>query len=357
MRKTDPRQNIVLVIIIVLAVLVGIAVVIQEKEKERPETPPTKPDVHPQVVLYAFPELLIRGCLFDLGISKEYVHFAGKTVNISLRRSLTKDQIFKAFKPMRKVGEVHIENASHLRVVINKEIWDIFFKAVVPGKVARCAIIVDDMGLDMKPAEELGSIKADITFAILPDNPDSQSVARYLHAKGREILLHLPMQGNGKDPGPGAIYQDMPPSRIRAIVKRDLETIPSISGVNNHMGSLITTDEAIMRLILSEVKERKLFFVDSLTTNKSVCGTVAHDLGVPIIARDVFLDNELRPAYISSQIDQLAKLALKHSNVVAICHPHPETIAVLKKEIPRLKSLGVEVVRISALMDTSGRSQ
>lgn len=357
-RKIDPRQNIVLIIIVVLAVLVGIAVVIQDKEKSRPEPiSPQQPAVQPRVVRYAFPELLIRGCLFDLGISREYVQFSGKTVNVSLNKPPTKDQISKAFEPMKKVGEVSLEDATHLRLVINKEMWDIFFKAIPPGKLARCAIIVDDMGLAMKAARELGSINADITFAVLPENPDSQSVARYLHGKGREILLHLPMQGNGKDPGPGAIYKDMTPSQIIETVKRSLEAIPSISGVNNHMGSLITADEAIMRLVLSEVKERKLFFIDSLTTNKSICGPVAHDLGVPIVARDIFLDNERSSAYISSQIDQLVKTALKHSTAVAICHPYPETIAVLKKEIPRLKRRGVEVVRVSALMDTSESGQ
>ncbi len=351
MRKKDPRQNIVLIIIVVLAVLVGIAVVIQEKEKDRPETSQPKPDVRPRIVRQAFPELLIRGCLFDLGISREQANFAGKTVRISLRKPPKKERIAKAFEPLKKVGKVHIEDAEHLRVIIDKEVWDIFFQEVLPGKMARCAIIVDDMGMVMKPAQELGRIDADITFAVLPDHPDTLPVARYLHARGREVMLHLPLQGNGKDPGPGAVYQDMPPSEIRDIVKRNLEAIPFISGVNNHMGSVITTDEAIMRVILAEVKERKLFFVDSLTTNKSVCGPVAHDLGLPIVARDVFLDNELKPAYIRAQINLLAKVALKHSKAVAICHPHPETIAVLKKEIPRLKKLGVEVVKISALME------
>lgn len=353
MRKTDPRKKIVLIIVIVLAVLVGLAVFLEEKDKPVPVSPPSSPagDVLPPVVKleHALPVFLIKGCLFDLGIPRKNVRFMGNTVKISLQTPLSSDKISKAFDPIKEIGEVHVEDERNVRIVIDKKTWVIIF-SVVSGRIARCAIIIDDMSL-MGPAEELGKIDAQLTFAVLPGNAESKAVARYLHSKGKEILLHLPMQGNGKNPGPGAIFQDMSPSEIGSILKKDLSAVPYISGVNNHMGSLVTTNEGIMRMVMREVKEKGLFYVDSLTTGKSVCGPIARELEVPVIARDVFLDNELNPAYINSQIDQLVKISLKHENAVAICHPHPETIAVLKKEIPKLKKRGVEVVRVSALVD------
>jgi uncharacterized protein len=358
MRKSDPRQNIALIIVVILAILVGIAILIQkEKEQGKPQPPKPRPIQLPRAQLpifrQAFPELLIKGCLFDLGFARQDVHFLGETVKVTMHRPLSQDQISRAFAPINKIGRVQIENERHVRIVIDEKSWDIFFSGI-SEKMARCAIIIDDMGTTMETAEVLGRIDADLTFSVLPDTPDTQKVARFLHRRGREILLHLPMQGNGKDPGPGAILQGMQPSQISEVLKQDLESVPYIAGVNNHMGSVITADPEAMRLILGELKNDGLFFVDSLTTNMSVCGRVAHELKVPFIARDVFLDNERNSPYITSQVEKLVKISLKYSNAVGICHPHPETIAVLEREIPRMKRLGVEIVKVSALMNSSG---
>jgi len=213
---------------------------------------------------------------------------------------------------------------------------------------------VDDMGQSMEVARRLGRIDANLTFAVLPGLPETRSVAEHLHAQDREILLHLPMQGNGKNPGPGAIVAGMSEDEVRSVLARNLELVPNISGVNNHMGSLITADPAYMGPVLGELKKHGLFFVDSLTTSKSVCGSLANDAGVPFIARDVFLDNERSAAYIRGQIRKLVAISLKHTSAVGICHPYPETVAVLEREIPKMKRQGVEIVRVSSLMDRPG---
>jgi polysaccharide deacetylase 2 family uncharacterized protein YibQ len=355
-KKSDPRIRIALVITIVLALLVGIAVVIQETGKgpaapgPAPGPPPGK-HLPPRIVKeYALPELLIKGCLFDLGISRQDITFAGRTVKVAVRELPPEQRILKAFKALKAGGEVTLDDPSRLRVRIGGGVWDIIFSAT-PGELPKCAIIIDDMGQSLQTAELLGRIDADLTFAVLPDSLESIQVAEHLHARGREILLHLPMQGNGKDPGPGAILQGMSPDEVRSVLKDDLKRVPYISGVNNHMGSLITTNPNDMRLVFRELKRESLFFVDSKTTSKSVCSALARDFRVPFAARDVFLDNERNAPYITGQIEKLVRLSLKNSSAVGICHPHPETIAVLQKEVPRLKKLGVEVVRVSALMD------
>jgi uncharacterized protein len=353
-RKKDPRKYIVLIILGVLAVMIGVALVLEDREKPvpvksvPPKTQPPRPAVT-KVAEYALPDLLIKGCLFDLGIPAQNTRIKGRTIKVSGDDLPTKEEISRAFKPINEVGYFEMENEAHIRIVINSSQWEIFF-FTAKDKVARCAIIIDDMGMSMKHAEELGEINADLTFAVLPGLPDSRRVSRFLHAKGHEILLHLPMQGNGKDPGPGAIREGMSSSEIRSIIRDDIRSVPHISGVNNHMGSLVTSDEAIMRQVMSEIKDRRYFFVDSMTTNRSICETLAGELDVPFIARDVFLDNELSKESISIQMEKVVKIAMKHGDAVAICHPHPETIAVLKREVPRIRKLGIEIVKISELM-------
>ncbi len=301
------------------------------------------------------PELLIKGCLFELGIARKDVRFSGHAVDVTLHKPLSEVMLSRAFSPMKDAGDLSIESARHVRVVIDGRTWNVRFSGA-PGKTARCAIIVDDMGLSLKWAKDFCTIDADLTFSVLPDRPYSEKAARYLHDRGKEVLLHLPMQGNGKDPGKGAIYQHMSRSDIRSIVRHNLKSVPHVKGVNNHMGSRITADKDIMRLVLEDIRDRGLFYVDSLTTSKSVCRALAPEIGIPMIARDVFLDNERTDSYIVSQINKLVKISRYYSDAVAICHPYPETLAVLAREIPRIRDQGVEIVRVSKLIDSAKRS-
>lgn len=361
-RRTDPRKLVAGGIIAMLAILVGIALVLQELEKApgKPGAKPVKPPaarVSPKAAQgYALPGLLIKGCLLDLGVVRQDVSVTGRTVRVRTEGLLPEERVLKAFGPLKEAGRVSLEGPAHLKVRVGGEVWDvIFFRA--SASAARCAIIVDDMGQSLQSAQALAAIDANLTFAVLPDLPHSRLVAELLHGHGRELLLHLPMQGNGKDPGPGAILEGMSPGQVSAVLKENIEKVPYIQGVNNHMGSVITTDPRDMRLVFRELRKNGLFFVDSLTTSGSVCQAMAADAKVPFAARDVFLDNERNASYISGQIHKLVSLSLKHTRAVGICHPYPETIAVLQREVPRLRNMGVEVVGVSSLVEEPGKAR
>jgi len=345
MKKSQRSAFLVIIIVLTLAVTVAFLL---EKGGGRGGTQ-TDPQVYVPAVL---PEkLLIEGCLFDLGISLEDTRITGNIVRVYMKDEPSGSKIRSAFSALKGIAGVDVVDNKHVRIIFEDSSWDVFFQRAMK-RSARIAIIVDDLGLSMEPALKIGAIEADLTFSVLPRRPHSIDVANYLHGEGREIILHLPMQGNGKDPGPGALYADMPHAEIVAIVKDDLRSVPHISGVNNHMGSVVTADDAIMRLVCTELRGRGLFFIDSLTTNKSVCRRAARDAGIPFNARDVFLDNEKSYTYIRGQIDKLISIAMKHSEAIGICHPYPETIDALKREIPRIKDLGIEIVRVSTLVNS-----
>jgi polysaccharide deacetylase 2 family uncharacterized protein YibQ len=352
MKKRSSRRknqkNILTIVIVALVIIAGAAALIimtQSSEKILDlAAVPAQED--------GSPELLIKGCLFELGIARKDARFSGRTVDVTLRKPLSEAMLSRAFSPAKDMGDVSIESARHVRIVIDGRTWNIRFSGP-PGRTAQCAIIVDDMGLNLKWVKDFCAIDADLTFAVLPDRPFSEKAARYLHERGKEVLLHLPMQGNGMDPGKGAIHQHMSRSEIRSILHHNLQSVPHVKGVNNHMGSRITADEDIMRLVLTDIRDKGLFFVDSLTTSKSVCRALAPEIGIPMIARDVFLDNERTDSYIVSQIDKLVKISRYYSDAVAICHPYPETLAVLAREIPKIRGQGIEIVRVSKLIDSA----
>ena len=140
-------------------------------------------------------ELLIKGCLFELGIARKDVRFSGNAVDVTLHKPLSEAMLSRAFSPVKDVGDLDIESARHVRIIIGGRTWNIRFSGA-PGKTARCAIIVDDIGLNLKWAKDFCTIDADLTFSVLPDRPYSEKAARYLHERGKEVLLHLPMQVN-----------------------------------------------------------------------------------------------------------------------------------------------------------------
>jgi polysaccharide deacetylase 2 family uncharacterized protein YibQ len=345
MKKSQRSAFIVIIVVLALSVTVAFLIDRHWKRQAGPaDTPVYVPAVLPE-------ELLIEGCLFNLGISREDTRITGNIVRVYMKDEPSGKKIRSSFSSLAGFAGVDVVNNNHTRIIFKESTWDIFFQRAMK-RSARIAIIVDDLGLSMDPARKIGSIEADLTFSILPLRPHSTNVANYLHEKGKEIILHLPMQGNGKDPGAGALYAGMSRAEILAAVKDDLRSVPYISGVNNHMGSVVTADDVIMRLVFTELKRAGLFFIDSLTTNKSVCRRAAQDIGLPFNARDVFLDNEKSDTYIRGQIEKLISIAMKHSEAIGICHPYPETIAALKREIPRIKELGIEIVPASTLVNS-----
>lgn len=224
---------------------------------------------------------------------------------------------------------------------------------VVKKAYPRVAIVIDDMGQDMRKLRELIALNAPITVAVLPNLSHSKDTAKEAHARGLEVLLHLPMEPKDlgdNNPGKGALLTAMTSEEIRKQMEDDLTTVPFASGVNNHMGSRFTEDERQMRSVLNVVKKKKMFFLDSRTSSNSVAGKVAGDLGVRNADRDVFLDNSRDITYIKGQITELVSIARKHGSAIAIGHPHPETIEAIKESLEVLNG-SVEIVRLSDIVN------
>ena len=134
------------------------------------------------------------------------------------------------------------------------------------------AIIIDDLGQDLKLAKEIASLPARITFAVMPGLPNPEKVADLAKQNSREILLHLPMEHRGKNgkPAPGMLRSDMTPMDFLNTLTSDLASVPGAVGVNNHEGSSLTENKEAMKFLMAELKARELFFLDSFTSPDSV---------------------------------------------------------------------------------------
>ena len=225
--------------------------------------------------------------------------------------------------------------------------------ALIPGFRPKVAIVIDDLGVKNHISQELLHWDLPITFSILPFTPYAKAIAIEAHRKGKEVILHLPMEPHGYpkiQPGEGALFQEMDKETLLRQLSEDIEAIPYIKGVNNHMGSRLMEDSEKMEIILSELKKRGLYFLDSRTTPQTVGFRTAQSLGLKATERTVFLDNSSNEEDVKKQLEELAQISLSTGKAVGIGHPHPSTIKSLKEMIPKLQERGIDIVPLSSVM-------
>jgi uncharacterized protein len=218
------------------------------------------------------------------------------------------------------------------------------------------AIIIDDIGYDVGLAEKFMQLDSSLTLSILPKSTYHRKAAELARDYGCEIMLHLPMEPReypDVSPGPGALLLSMSPDELIRQLEENIDAIPGIKGVNNHMGSKMTADSERMNQIFSILKQKELFFIDSKTTSDSVCESSAALFQVPFSQRDVFIDHFQDLPFIRNQIRLLVKIAQRHGTAIGIGHPHEATFRVLRELLPEIKQKAT-IVRASAMVGENG---
>jgi len=225
-------------------------------------------------------------------------------------------------------------------------------KPGVLTKLPQVAIIIDDIGYDKNIAQKFLDLDAVLTFSILPHSTHDKRIAKIAHSKGFDVMLHLPMEPNEYpiiNPGPGVLLTSMSPDQLIDQLNEDLDAVPFVKGVNNHMGSKMTTISPQLYQIFSILKKRNLYFIDSRTTVDTLCGPSAQLLQLPFAQKDVFIDHIPEPDFIREQIHRLIKIAGSHGEAVGIAHPHTETYKILREMLPELKEKTI-LVRASDIV-------
>jgi polysaccharide deacetylase 2 family uncharacterized protein YibQ len=223
-------------------------------------------------------------------------------------------------------------------------------------ELPRVAIIIDDLGYNRKMAQKFLELDAVLTFSVLPYSPFTKKIARWANKKGMDVMLHLPMEPMeypAIDPGPGVLLMSMSPDELIRQLNRDLDAIPEIKGVSNHMGSKMTAESDQMYQIFSILKKRGLFFLDSRSTAHTVGRPSARLLKIPFAERDVFIDHKTNADFIRRQLKILVRIARKKGEAVGIAHPSKTTLKIFREELPELQKQ-VELVPVSQLVKIIG---
>ncbi|WP_296341454.1 divergent polysaccharide deacetylase family protein [Reyranella sp.] len=213
------------------------------------------------------------------------------------------------------------------------------------------AIVIDDVGLDRPRSRRAWELPGPMTMSFLPYAKDLREQAKAARAKGHELMLHLPMEPNGRnDPGPNALLVSLSDAELRQRTNTALDSFDGFVGVNNHMGSRFTAFRPGMETVMRQFKTRGVMFLDSRTTAQSVGDQTAHEQGVPSIVRHVFLDDEETLDAVRRKLAETEAVARRQGFAVAIGHPHDVTLQALAEWLPTVQSKGLALAPSSAVL-------
>ncbi|MDX7998842.1 divergent polysaccharide deacetylase family protein [Xenorhabdus sp. Reich] len=217
-------------------------------------------------------------------------------------------------------------------------------------QAARLAIVIDDVGYRVNEENKILQMPVAVSIAILPDSPHGRKMAEKAHQQGREILIHLPMAPLSKQPlEKNTLHPAMSGEEIGRIIQDAIQKVPYAVGMNNHMGSAMTSSLKGMEKVMQVLSQHHLYFLDSVTIGNTQVSKAALGTTVPVIRRNVFLDNVQTEAETRHQLNRAITLARKKGFAIAIGHPHPTTVRALQQTLATLPS-DIELVTPGMLL-------
>lgn len=215
----------------------------------------------------------------------------------------------------------------------------------------KLAIVIDDFGY--RPGEEnkVLQMPAAISVAVLPGAPHAREMAIKAHQRGHEVLIHLPMAPLSKQPlEKDTLTPEMTSDEIEHIIRNAVDKVPYAVGLNNHMGSRMTSSLFGMQKVMQALNQYNLYFLDSMTIGNSQSLPAAQGTRVKVLKRRVFLDDSQNESAIRQQFTRAVRLAQRDGYAIAIGHPHPSTVRVLQQMLPSLPA-DIVLVRPSQLLN------
>ena len=220
-----------------------------------------------------------------------------------------------------------------------------------PGYAGKLAIVIDDFGYRPHQENQVLAMPSAISVAVLPNAPHAREMATKAHNSGHEVLIHLPMAPLSKQPlEKDTLRPDMSSDEIERIIREAVDKVPYAVGLNNHMGSAMTSSLFGMQKVMQALGRYNLYFLDSMTIGNSQAMRAANGTSVKVIKRRVFLDDTQNEADIRVQFNRAIDLARRNGSAIAIGHPHPTTVRVLQQMVYNLPS-DITLVRPSSLLN------
>lgn len=231
----------------------------------------------------------------------------------------------------------------------------------------QIAFVIDDFGSeDRHGVEEMLALSVPLTCAIMPGLINSENDAHAAHARGHEVILHMPMEASTPLPeswyGPKVVKNHFTGEQAVALVDECIKSIPYAVGMNIHIGTGVSSNEEILSSIMLYMKSENLYFLDSKTTEATKCQQCATTTGFNLLTRDIFIENHFDHSYgfAKKSIQKAIEIAKDKGFAIVIGHVGPEggntTVNAIKDSVEDIKNAGIEIVKLSEIYNRTKKS-
>ncbi|MCX7845755.1 MAG: divergent polysaccharide deacetylase family protein [Dictyoglomaceae bacterium] len=241
---------------------------------------------------------------------------------------------------------------------INLDIFYFYFpiRAKKESRKPLLAIVVDDLTEKNYWSDRLFSLSYTLNLAIIPTSK-IKDLLEETKKKNWYAIMHLPMESinyprDAKYLVSYPILKGMSKNEIEKIIDKSLKYFEDypVEGINNHMGSKVTSDPETMRNLYEVLKEKGLFFLDSKTSYESVGRKLAKEVKISFLENDLFLDHENDNEMIRRRFQQSIEIAKRKGKAIVICHIRPKTIEVMEELEKENFFKDVELVKLEDLL-------
>ena len=304
------------------------------------------------------PERFIKTYKIDDKIYKE-ITINSNQLSLTISNIFITDKVEEKGGQILNVGESDDGNKIEMEIFdpVTKQYYILILKNDTKGlyeNITKLSIVIDDFGYFNGPLlDEFLALNKSITFAIMPDLAYSEEIMQKAYNQGRETIIHVPMEPETypkDDPGKNAIYVDLTENEIKKRMKKFIKQLPLCIGANNHMGSLATQHEYVMRPVLEVLKANNMCFFDSRTSAKSVGYTLAEDMEVPTCQRDIFLDSGEYPDRVAAKTENILDLASRKDKIIVITHAKKSSLEELKQILKNLEGNNINLTPITDIV-------
>ena len=220
----------------------------------------------------------------------------------------------------------------------------------------RLALVLFGFGDDLDEARRVFDLPVPFAVALAPDAKTSSAMFRAAHERGREVVLHVPLEPVNYpqlNPGPGTLLVTLKPDRVTGTMRRWLDQSGPVLGVANHMGSLATQDMTLMGAVYRELKRRHLPFIHVQPAAGAVCRSLAAELGVIYDEPDAVLDTEARaktPKALDRRWGEILERARTRERTAVWVRVTPLTREWLKRATTLKRLDGVDLAPLSGVI-------
>lgn len=217
----------------------------------------------------------------------------------------------------------------------------------------KLAILIDDVGMNTKVAENFVELGMKLNYAVLPFLPRSLEAGEILRKAGHTTILHMPMEGSNENLNKkteGLLHSKMPAQEIKKTFDKAMDNVGNLKGFNNHMGSVFTSNEEKIKTLLDYIKDKDLYFIDSNTSRNTKAHEIAKKIGIPTFKCSGFLDNSNKVEDIEKEIVRFINMAKDREKVLVIGHYHQNMVEALKNKKEFIEKSGVKLVYIEEIL-------